>query len=137
MAAGVAASDASVLVSVWNAWAAPVLAGKVGHPILVSVYMGSELWVVCFKNDLLGDLTKDQGGLSGLHGFVHVVHDPWFSRGPRPPPSWRSEIRSLVLTFFLGTAIRTRLVGRPACTCLVPNIFQARPVRAVLADCKG
>ena len=57
------------------------------------------------KDDLTGDLEKDRGGLGGLHDVLaHVRREPWGSRGPRPPPGWRSTERALVVIIVRGAA---------------------------------
>ena len=51
------------------------------------------------KNDLEGDIEKDQGSLGGLRDvFTHVGRD--LSKGPRNPPGWRSVDMALVASVF-------------------------------------
>ena len=51
------------------------------------------------KDNLAGDLAKDQGGLGGLRDVsVHFGREPWGNRGTRPPPVWRSAEREIFAT---------------------------------------
>ena len=76
------------------------------------------------KDDLMGDLEKDQGGLSGLRNVsVHLGSETWGSRGLWPPPRWRGASRDLVETFFQRAAIHIVSAGLPVWTLLGPSEF--------------
>ena len=94
-----------------------------------------ECWGVCVKYDLVGNLSKDQGGLGGLRDVsVHIGHEHWGSRGPQTPPSWRSDTRGLVKTVVQGASRRAISASLPAWKCLGPSTFNAPPVYISLAD---
>ena len=76
-----------------------------------------ECRVVWVKDDIVGDLAKDWGGLGGLHNVsVHVGYENWVIRGLRPPPRWRSVSRDLVAKLVYVTASLTLSSGIPAWT---------------------
>ena len=90
------------------------------------------------KNYLVGDMSKNWGGLGGPCGAsVHVGCGTWGSRGPRTPPKWRSSSRSLVKTAIQGAYSRTSSTSLPTQICLVPSVFHAQPVRSALAGCEA
>ena len=73
MAAGVTVSGVAVSVSAWSSRAAPEQSGKVGYPAPLVIMGGGELRLLWVKEDLVGDLAKDRGGLSGLRNVsVHL-----------------------------------------------------------------
>ena len=77
-----------------------------GPPFPVGCDGGREFRLVCVKDNLTGDLSKDQGGLGGLRNVLaQVGNEPWGSRVPWPPPRWRSTDRNLVEEVNIGTAI--------------------------------
>ena len=53
-----------------------------GTPFPIGEDVGREFWDVLVKDDLVGDLAKDRGGLSGLRNVsVHLGCETWGSRG--------------------------------------------------------
>ena len=87
------------------------------------------------KYDLAGNLANDLGGLGGLHNVLsHVGCEPWFSRGSRPPPQWRSAERNLVATIVSRAATHKVLAAPLECTGLGSFPFHAHQVRSALAN---
>ena len=87
------------------------------------------------KDDLAGDLAKDRGGLGGFrYVSAHVGREPWGSRGPRPPPGWRSAERALVATVIRRAPSRTGSAAPLTWAGLGSCAFHFQLVRAALAD---
>ena len=56
------------------------------------------------KDDLVGHLSEDRGGLGSLRDvLVHFGNETWGIRVPWPPPRWRSASKALLTEVVRGT----------------------------------
>ena len=87
------------------------------------------------KDDLVGKLAEDLGGLVGLHdSFNHIFCYPWLSMVPQPPPRCWGEERYIVAAYDQGGCNCTGSPAPLSFSGVVPCVFHGWPVFAAPAD---